>query len=110
MWRSPVGRLRIVALCEGWSYVLLLGVAMPLKYGFDLPSAVRGVGMLHGVLFILFAAALLHAHLDRRWGVGFSILVLLSSLVPLGAFWMDKKLSNRELPTEFKKEEGRFKD
>lgn len=95
MWQSAVGRLRIVALCEGWSYVLLLGVAMPLKYGLDMPQAVRVVGMLHGLLFILFAAALFHAQLERRWGLGFSVLVFLSSLVPLGAFWMDRKLRER---------------
>ena len=95
MWQSTLGRLRMVALCEGWSYVLLLGVAMPLKYAFELPQAVRVVGMLHGLLFILFALALLHAHLERRWGLWFSVLVFISSLVPLGAFWMDKKLRHQ---------------
>ena len=92
MLKTPLGRLRWVALAEGVSYLILLGIAMPLKYAFDRPEAVRVVGMLHGVLFVAFAAALLHAHLKRSWGLGFSTKIFISSLIPLGAFWMERIL------------------
>ncbi|MSP17466.1 MAG: DUF3817 domain-containing protein, partial [Myxococcales bacterium] len=46
--RTPIGRLRVVAFAEGCSFLLLLGVAMPLKYLAGLPLAVRLVGSLHG--------------------------------------------------------------
>ena len=91
-FNSPLGRLRLVALAEGVSYVLLLGIAMPLKYLYDKPEFVRVVGMAHGVLFVLLIVALLHAHLRHKWGLFFSSLVFLSSLVPLGAFWMERRL------------------
>ena len=94
MFRTALGRLRLVALSEGISYLVLLGIAMPLKYAYDQPSAVRVVGMLHGVLFVIFAAALLQAHIVRRWGLTFSTKIFLSSLVPFGAFWMDRKLKD----------------
>ena len=90
--RSPLGRLRFIALAEGVSYVLLLGLAMPLKYLYDKPEAVRWVGMAHGVLFLLLVLTLVHAHMRRRWGVFFSTLVFVSSLIPLGAFLMERKL------------------
>ena len=91
-FNSPLGRLRLVALAEGVSYVLLLGIAMPLKYLYGKPEFVHVVGMAHGVLFVLLVGALLHAHLRRQWGLFFSTLVFVSSLVPLGAFWMERRL------------------
>lgn len=94
MMGTPLSRLRMIALSEGISYVILLGIAMPLKYGFDMPQAVRVFGMLHGVLFVFFVLALAHAQLTRRWSVLFSALVFVSSLLPLGAFWMDRKLKS----------------
>ena len=89
---SALGRLRVVAIIEGVSYVVLLGIAMPLKYLYDMPQAVSLVGMLHVVLFVLLLPALLHAQLDKKWGLWLSIQVFLASLVPLGAFWMDRRL------------------
>ena len=62
--------LRLVALLEGCSFVLLLAVAMPLKYAFDLPQAVRVVGMGHGVLFILFCLVTLRVSAAQGWAVG----------------------------------------
>ncbi len=92
MFSTALGRLRAVAFVEGVSYVILLGIAMPLKYAFGMPEAVRVVGMLHGVLFICLLPVLLQAQMDRKWGLRFSILVFIASLVPLGAFWMDRRL------------------
>jgi len=94
--RTPLGRLRVVAIAEGVSFLLLLFVAMPLKYLWDLPLAVRVTGMAHGLLFLAFGVALLIAALDRRWGWGRLFLVFLSSLIPFGTFIMDKSLKQEE--------------
>jgi len=56
-----VSFLRAIILAEASSFALLLGVAMPLKYAAGLPQAVRIVGMLHGVLFLILCWALLQA-------------------------------------------------
>jgi integral membrane protein len=59
MNKSPVPFLRRIALIEGWSFLILLGIAMPLKYLADMPLAVRLVGSLHGFLFLTLCACLL---------------------------------------------------
>ena len=53
-FQSPIGRLRIIAFLEGVSFLLLTGIAMPLKYMAGMPMAVKIAGMAHGVFFILF--------------------------------------------------------
>jgi len=96
MLKTALSRLRLVALSEGISYLLLLGIAMPLKYLYDRPEAVRITGMLHGVLFVLLVVALLQAQRSRQWSARFSLTVLVSSIIPLGAFWMDRRLKGLE--------------
>ena len=102
MLSTELGRLRIVALAEGVSYLILLGIAMPLKYVWGDPSAVKVVGMIHGVLSMGLVLVLLLAHLEYRWKIEFSIQVFISSLIPFGAFWMDRKLV--KLPVDGSKE------
>ena len=58
---TTIGRLRVIGLLEGISFLVLLGVAMPLKYVWDEPQAVRGVGMAHGVLFLAYVTAAVQA-------------------------------------------------
>lgn len=91
---TPVGRFRIVAFWEGISYLLLLFVAMPLKYGLGMDMVVRVVGMAHGVLFIAYVATLALAwhHLGTRLGWIAGVL----SLVPFGTFWLEARLRRDE--------------
>ena len=56
--QTPLGRFRVISAIEGLSYVLLVFIAMPLKYGLDLPQMVKVLGMAHGVLFMAFVLAL----------------------------------------------------
>jgi integral membrane protein len=89
---TELRQLRIVALLEGASFVLLLFVAMPLKYLLSMPLAVRIVGSLHGVLFLLFVVALFRAASERRWPAARSGLALLASVVPFATFVFDRSL------------------
>ena len=89
---TGLGRLRLVAFLEGISFLVLLLIAMPLKYLAGQPQAVKQVGMAHGLLFVLYLFLLLQQGLERRWSVGKLGLGFLASLVPLGTFWADKKL------------------
>lgn len=93
---TSLGRLRAVAIVEGISFLLLLFVAMPMKYVWDIPQAVKITGMVHGLLFIAFSLALLAAGLDRRWGLGRMTVVFLSSLIPFGTFLMDRSLKREQ--------------
>lgn len=84
--------LRILGNVEGVSYLLLLGVAMPLKYAFDLPQVVKVVGMAHGVLFLAYCALLVPCHKKCKWRVGFGFYLFLATLIPFGTFVTDRKL------------------
>lgn len=89
---------RLVTLLEGLSFLLLLFVAMPLKYMLGLPIAVRVAGSIHGLLFILFVAALVRAATARNWPLGRSLTAFGAALVPGGNFVLDRAL-RRELDT-----------
>jgi integral membrane protein len=90
--KTPLGRLRFVGWWEGVSFLLLLGVAMPLKYFAGEPGAVRVVGMAHGILFMLYVLAALQAALEYQWTWKRTALVLLASILPAGPFIVDAKI------------------
>lgn len=92
MLTTSLGRFRVVAFWEGLSFLLLLLVAMPLKYALNMPQAVRVVGMAHGILFVAYLATLASAAIEHRWGVKRLAMALLASLVPGGTFWLDAQL------------------
>ena len=93
---SSLRQLRVVAFLEGISFLILLFVAMPLKYAAGLPGAVRVVGMANGVLFILFCVALFRAATDREWPFGRWAGAFVASLVPFGTFVLDRSLRREE--------------
>jgi len=93
----PVRRLRYIALIEGVSFLVLLGLAMPLKYIFGIPEAVKIVGWLHGVLFILVLVFLAQVMISFRWPILRGGLVVLAALVPFGPFLIDHRLKQYEV-------------
>ena len=94
--KTALGRFRLISLCEGMSYLILLLIAMPLKYAMVLPQAVRIVGGLHGLLFVLYVFAALNAWAEERWSIGRLVMVMAISLVPGGAFWLEHKLRREQ--------------
>ena len=83
--------LRIIAVLEGLSLLILFGICMPLKYMYGMEHATRDVGMAHGVLFISYCLLVLVVALQKKWGFKVVSLSLLASLVPFGTFIADKK-------------------
>lgn len=96
MSQRALARLRLIGWLEGCSFVVLLGVAMPLKYLADAPLAVRYVGWAHGALFLAMCAALVHTSRVRAWPLEKSVGVLIAALLPFGPFVLDRSLK-REL-------------
>jgi integral membrane protein len=92
---EAIARLRLIAKIEAVSFLILLGVAMPLKYLAGLPLAVKLVGWAHGVLFILFVLALVRAKRDARLPTPFAALVFVAALLPFGPFVIDQRLSRQ---------------
>ena len=79
-----------VGKIEGYSFLVLLFIAMPLKYLFDQPLAVRYVGMLHGILFVAFIYTIVVLFYKKIFTVGKSIIALLLSIVPFGTFFLKR--------------------
>ena len=96
MLKTPLGRFRAVALLEGLSFVLLLFVAMPLKYLAGMPLAVRVVGLAHGLLFVLFLFTLMEVAIAYRWSLVRVLGAFVSSLLPFGTFVLDARLRREE--------------
>ena len=101
MLKTPVGRLRAVGMIEAISFLVLLGIAMPLKYFADLPEAVRIVGWVHGILFIGFLVALMLARDAMQWNLRWTALVLLAALLPFGPFVIDGRLRKEDETCKF---------
>ena len=93
---TSVGRLRLCGMFEAISFLLLLGIAMPLKYLAGWPMAVRWVGMAHGVLFMLYVLLVLLAWLDKKIPVVHALLAVICSVIPFGPFLIDRKLAADE--------------
>ncbi|WP_456277721.1 DUF3817 domain-containing protein [Bacillus sp. AK128] len=100
---NPVGRLRLIGLIEGLSYLILLGIAMPLKYMADFPIAVTITGAIHGLFFVLFLFALAHVFFAYRQSFWFGLGGVIASLIPFGTFILDKRLQTLEDPVIFVK-------
>ncbi|MBR9921574.1 MAG: DUF3817 domain-containing protein [Bacteroidetes bacterium] len=90
---SAIGRFRLIAFLEGISLILLVFVGMPLKYMADNPLWVEVIGPIHGGLFLLFIYFTLRTAMDQEWKFFKTTwLVLLSSFIPFGTFYVDHKI------------------
>ena len=87
-----INQLRVVGKLEGISYLILLGVAMPLKYLADMPLAVRIAGSAHGGLFILLMIFLGLAWRRAPLSLRQVLSVFIASLLPFGPFVIDRRL------------------
>ena len=92
LFKTQLGRLRILAFVEGISFLLILFVTMPLKYVFSMPQPNKVSGMVHGLLFVLYIFAVIQVKIEQNWGWKKLTLALLASIIPFGTFWADKKL------------------
>ena len=89
MFFTPVGRFRAIAFIEGVSYLVLLLIAMPMKYFGDNPLPVKYTGWVHGVLYLLYAIAGFQAMAARKWPAKEAVRGFIASIVPGGTFIYD---------------------
>ncbi|HMJ71327.1 MAG TPA: DUF3817 domain-containing protein [Cyclobacteriaceae bacterium] len=93
---NTIKSLRLIGIAEGISFLVLLLIAMPLKYKLGWPLAVKYVGWAHGLLFILYIVAVFAAIKAMNWGLKGVAVALIASLLPAGTFVLDKSLRRRE--------------
>ena len=82
---------RLVALLEGVSYLLLLFIAVPIKYIQGNPEYVKLLGMPHGLLFVGYIVLAILIGIELKWDKKTMFVVLIASVIPFGTFYVDKK-------------------
>lgn len=95
MFRTKFAQFRLISIIEGISYLILVFFAMPLKYFFAEPMAVKIFGMMHGIFFILFCIALYNAMRKYSWNFGFSLKLFIYSLVPFLFILIEKEIMKK---------------
>jgi integral membrane protein len=88
--------LRLVSFSEGISYLALLLVAMPLKYIWAWPLAVKFTGWAHGLLFVSLGMMVLLAMVRVSLPFKTACVVGVASLLPAGPFFADRLLRRHE--------------
>ncbi len=90
---SSIGRLRLIGFLEGVSLLVLIGIAVPMKYLFANPALVKSIGPVHGLLFLLFVFNTLYVGVEQHWKFRTTTWkVLLACVVPFGTFYIDRKI------------------
>jgi len=93
LFETKVGRLRLVGFLEGLSLLVLLFIALPLKYGCSDPRLTQALGPVHGVFFLLFVFNTLSVGVEQGWRFrSVTWKVLLACIIPFGTFYIDKKI------------------
>jgi integral membrane protein len=94
--KTNTGRLRIIGFLEGISLLVLIFIAVPLKYYAHQPQLVKMLGPVHGALFLLFIINTISVGVEQRWSFKATTLkVLLACMIPFGTFYIDEKILSK---------------
>lgn len=83
-------------MLEGISLLVLLFIAMPLKYIWQQPGAVKVVGWIHGALFVLFMLLAIRVYEQRAWPFKKLVFAFVAAFLPFGTFVFDKQLKKEQ--------------
>jgi len=93
LFRTKLGRLRVIGFLEGISLLVLIGIAMPMKYAADNPSMVKIMGPIHGFFFVIFVINALSVGIEYKWKfTDITWKVLLACMIPFGTFYIDHRI------------------
>ena len=95
--KNAIGRFRVIAISEGISFLVLLFIAMPLKYFADSPQWVLIIGWIHGFLFITYMLCGLQVKIKHNWSISKTLIAVIASVIPFGPFILDKKILSKEV-------------
>ncbi|MCM3595978.1 MULTISPECIES: DUF3817 domain-containing protein [Bacillaceae] len=97
MLQSPIGRFRLMGFIEGASLLILLFIAMPLKYLAEIPMAVTIVGSLHGFFFITYLLIIAYTTYKIRWSFAWVFSAVAVAFIPFGNMILDARLKKANL-------------
>jgi integral membrane protein len=88
---------RKIAMAEGMSFLVLLFIAMPLKYFAGFPVMVTIFGSVHGILFVAYFILLREAKVEYNKDWNWALKAAIASLLPFGTLYMDRQWKREEL-------------
>ncbi len=92
MFQTNISRLRLFGYLEGISFLILLGVCVPLKHIYGMPKPTMYVGMLHGILFMAYCFYVYTVKDEQKWNASKTFWAVLAAFLPFGTFVADVKL------------------
>ena len=84
-----------IAFIEGLSFIILLFLAMPMKYIWKILWAVKYVGWAHGALFIAYILLLIVVSIKNKWSFIKIIVAFIASLIPFATFWIENRINKK---------------
>ncbi|WP_078379243.1 DUF3817 domain-containing protein [Sutcliffiella halmapala] len=97
MVKTPVDRFRVMGLIEGGSLLVLLFIAMPIKYGLDIPEVVSIVGAIHGLLFVMYLFFIAYVTYKIRWSYKWAASAVVVAFIPFGNMIFDSYIKKSSL-------------
>ncbi|WBQ05508.1 DUF3817 domain-containing protein [Kribbella sp. CA-293567] len=97
--KSALTRYRVIAYIVGVMLLLLLFVAMPMKYLADNPAAMNVIGPMHGFLYVVYLLGAFDLARRVRWGLPRLVLVAIAGTIPFLSFYAERKVSQELNPS-----------
>ena len=85
----------MIAFLEGISFIVLVFIAVPVKYYLGNPIGSKVVGPIHGALFVFFIFYAISVGSEQNWKLKTFGVVLLASIIPFGTFYIDHKILSK---------------
>ncbi len=99
--KTKIGRLRILGYLEGLTLLILIFIAVPLKYHWGNPTLVKSLGPVHGAIFILFVLNAFSVAVEQNWKFKTTTYkLLLACFIPFGTFYIDSKILSKVVEQE----------
>lgn len=90
---AQLKRMRLASAAEGTTLLLLLGIAVPLKHLAGIPIAVRVMGPVHGLAFVIYFHTLIQTLSGGRWSRAESWRMVIAAFIPFGALFNERLLA-----------------
>jgi integral membrane protein len=96
LFKTNIGRLRIIGYLEGISLLVLIFIAVPMKYYFGNPSLSKMLGPIHGAIFLLFLFNALSVGVEQNWKFKTTTWkIIVACFIPFGTFYIDAKILSK---------------
>jgi integral membrane protein len=96
LFKTKFGRLRIIGFLEGVSLLVLIFIAVPMKYYFQNPSLSKALGPIHGTIFLLYLFNTLSVGVEQNWKFKTTTWkIILACFIPFGTFYIDNKILSK---------------